>query len=148
MADGVARFGAAKNDLSTAADRATTAVTTLKARASQSGHLIDATKVNATELTAQIAQFKNALTQQATINGTTYNLNAWFTNPPVSLRALEPTYHVTTQFGTKSLTASATDFPDMTLGGLIVNPTASQYSQSISSYDDVSRLFGLGRILH
>ena len=162
-ADGKVRFAAAQSDFSTASDRALTTLTTLQNRAVKTGHLLDATTWNMASLQTVINTFKTALTQKYTQtvllqNAAPYpdtiavtltiDLNAWFTNPPASLRALLPTYQVATLQdngnGYTTLTATPSAFPDKTFGGLLVNPPDAALTVNLDPYRNFGYLTTAG----
>lgn len=146
---------AAKADLSTAADRATTALASIQARIGTTQHLIDGSTLNYTQVSAGIAQLKAALTQPTTVSISTsasantpltINLSAWFSNPP-NLRALLPTYRTVTNSGVADhLITTVADYPDPTEAGLLVGPPAAVFDRTVPAYDSVGSLatHGLG----
>ncbi|HZP84154.1 MAG TPA: hypothetical protein VFB21_21105 [Chthonomonadaceae bacterium] len=144
LSDGAARFAAAKQDLSTAADKALVAVDMLTARTDTTRHLVDATTINATTAKDTVNTYKADLSQSFQVNSDgiqqTFNPNAWFTQPPTSLRALMPTYHVIGESDPFLLQTSPNDYPDKTFGGLRVNPSDDMYHTEVFSDSAVSAL--------
>ena len=136
---GAALMLAAQNHLSLGANMANTALTTLQARPSQTGHLIDATGLNFTEASAGIALFNNALTQPVTVGSdppVTINANAWFTSPPADLRALLPTY----QTNASGAFTNESSYPDPTLDGLLVDPPDDLFAATVAGNERVGVL--------
>lgn len=147
MGDGPALFAEAKVDLTTAADTGLTALTTLAARPSHTGHVLDTGDVNFTQVRAALLILKDALSNPYAIPGNvpvTVNLNAWFTNPPANLRALLPTYHVQRLPGEMVLQAGPGDYPDRTLGGLLVNPPLPLFVTAVRGSEPVRELYTPG----
>lgn len=127
--DGQAYMKSVISDLQAAANTAQTATATLRARASGAGHLVPTTGVDFSAVSGDIAQVQSALTGNYTFASSqpvTVNIPGWFNSPPPSLRALEPTYTITSvdTNNTQNFTMSASA-PDRTLGGLVVNPPSS-----------------------
>ncbi len=137
--EGRAQMQAAQGYLSQGADVANAAANTLQARQNQTGHLIDSTGVNFTEVRAGIALFKNALTQPVTLGNDpaiTVNLSAWFTNPPADLRSILPTYST----NASGAFTTPSSYPDPTLGGLLVNPSGDLFAAEVSAEEPVAAL--------
>ena len=131
MSDGKADFASAKSDLKKGADEAVIAVTNLHARINQSNRLIDGSDITSDDVKLvqdDATKFKSGLEGEITLDdGSAINAAIWFNNPPASLRAFEPTYHVSIVKDFNGdpkplLTAENADFPDPTFGGLIVKP--------------------------
>jgi hypothetical protein len=135
-------------NLSRAADTVRLAATTLASRPTQTGHLIDATGINLGTIVAASDTFKAALDNPYPLgNGTVVNLNAWFTNPPQSLRALLPTYTVVMQdtgagFRQVYFVAEPSDYPDRSFGGLITSqpPDSPKAEVAVNGEGTVSDL--------
>lgn len=145
--DGAALIASAKPDLITAADTGLAAATTLAARPSPAGHLFDTSGADFTQGRAALLIFKDALSNPYQIPGdvsVTINLNAWFTNPPPSLRAFLPTYRVRRVAGEMVLEAGPGDFPDRTLNGLLVNPPFPLFLAGARGSDPVGKLANPG----
>ncbi len=126
--DGKGNFASAKTEIATGADKGQTALTYLQGRTNSQLHLIDSADLtNQDYLTAKFALtgLKAALDGPVTVplgdSSITLNLNAWFNNPPASLRAFFPTYTVGTDASDALvLQATAASYPDLTFGGLVV----------------------------
>lgn len=144
--DGQAFMASAKADLSAGVDNGLTAEALFRARTVKTGHLIDAENtLDLAQFRASLLVFKDALSNPYQISSqppVTVNLNAWFTNPPASLRALLPTYRVARSGPSMNLVTGPADFPDKTFGGLFVGLPDETFVAGFQGYEPVSLLSG------
>ncbi len=132
QSNGKALFASAKTDLASLLTTAQSDVPLFQARTGSATHLFptsDLTAADYSSLQLELASGQYALDHAVTSGSVTLNLAACFANPPASLTALEPTYHgVGGQY-----VASASDYPDKTLGGLVSGLPDSAYAAQVDS---------------